>query len=250
MDKKLVLTAALLFLCLFSESDLWMGSVGALDVGVKAGDWIEYNVATTGNPPEEHNVVWARMEILQVQGDEINVNVTTKAPNGTISRLLMTLIIQKGQIGAWWIIYPNLNPGDMFYDAFINQNITIIGQEQLVYAGAERTITNASVPTRTKRWDKETGVFVLSSDNLPDYTIHVEAYSTNMWQLSQNSEMNPAIIYAVVVAIAAALVVASLLMFRHRKYNHKNTISQKKTIVDLYDQKTCCSGTSHSRFSP
>jgi hypothetical protein len=77
MDKKLVLTAALLFLCFFPELFAPMCLVDAAEVGVKTGDWIEYNVTTTGNPPEEHNVTWARLEILQVQSDEIVVNSTT-----------------------------------------------------------------------------------------------------------------------------------------------------------------------------
>src|SRR4030067_2968356 len=93
----------------------------------------------------------------------------------------MTLNIEKGQIGAWWIISANLNVGETFYDAFFGINITIQGEEQLEYSGAARTITNASIPERTKRWDKATGVFVLSSDNYADYTIDVVAYSTNLW---------------------------------------------------------------------
>jgi hypothetical protein len=134
----------------------------------------------------------------------------------------MTLNLQKGQIGAWWIIYANLNPGDTFYDAFINQNITINGQEELPYAGATRTIINATVPTRTKRWDKETGVFVLSKDNLPDYTINVEAYDTNLWKPTQSPQINPIIIYLAAAALVIAIVVAALLMFKHRKTQPKN----------------------------
>ena len=228
MGKKLVPTATLLFLCFFSELFAPMCLVGAAEVGVKKGDWIEYNVTTTGNPPEEHNVTWARLEILQVQGDEILVNSTTAARNGSISSLIMTLNLKKGQIGAWWIIYANLNPGDTFYDAFINQNITINGQEELLYAGAIRTITNTTVPTRTKRWDKETGVFVLSRDNLSDYTINVDAYSTNLWKPSQSSGMNPLIIYAAVVAVVAAMIAVSLLLLKRRKPTQKLIDSDEK----------------------
>jgi hypothetical protein len=38
-----------------------------ISVGVKGGDWIEYSVVTTGKPEEGHDVVWARMEILEVR---------------------------------------------------------------------------------------------------------------------------------------------------------------------------------------
>ena len=214
MGRKLVLTivaVALLILFVF-PIDVW----GEISVGVKAGDWIEYHVATTGNPPEEHNVTWSRLEILQVQGSQIKVNVTSQARNGTVSSLIMTLNIEKGQIGAWWIIPSNLNPGQTFYDDFLKQHITINGEEQLQYAGATRTITNATVPTRVKQWDKVTGVFVLSSDDLPGYTINVVAYGTNMWS-PQTSGLNPTIFYVIALAIALAIIAFVGVMFFQRR---------------------------------
>jgi hypothetical protein len=212
MDKKLVLTVNLLLILCIS-ADVAMGN---LSVGVKQGDWIEYNATTTGNPPKEHNVTWARMEILRVQGNEVDVNVTTQARNGTVSSLLMTLNIDKGEIGAWWIIPANLNPGDTFYDAFLAQNITINSQEEKTFAGATRTITNATVPTRTKIWDKSTGVFLVSIDDLPDYTINVVAYSTNIWS-AQLFGLDPTIVYAIILVIVAAIVVATVLVVARRK---------------------------------
>lgn len=62
-------------------------AVDALSVGVTVGDWIEYEVTTTGNPPEVHDVQWARMEIVSVQGPEVIANVTTEDNNGTFSSL-------------------------------------------------------------------------------------------------------------------------------------------------------------------
>jgi len=49
---------------------------GGVSIGVKVGDWIEYTVSTTGLPPEGHDVVWARMEILSIVDSEITVNTT------------------------------------------------------------------------------------------------------------------------------------------------------------------------------
>ncbi len=214
MGKKLVLTVALLvILCICASADSVMGE---FSIGVKQGDWIEYNATTTGNPPEEHNVTWARMEILRVQDKEVDVNVTTQARNGTVSSLLMTLNIEKGQIGAWWIIPANLNPGETFYDAFLDQTITINGEEQKTFAGATRTVTNATVPTRTKLWDKSTGVFLVSIDDLPDYTIKVVAYSTNMWG-AQLFGLDPTIFYTLLLVVAAAIVVAIVLVVARRK---------------------------------
>src|SRR3989304_1752884 len=83
---------------------------GEISVGVKEGDWIEYEVTTTGTSPEEFNITWARMEILNVQGPEISANVTREALNGTLSSLVMTFNLERGKIGAWFIIPAGLNP--------------------------------------------------------------------------------------------------------------------------------------------
>ncbi|MFB3888993.1 MAG: hypothetical protein ACE14S_05840 [Candidatus Bathyarchaeia archaeon] len=209
-----VIIVALLTLVMWASTAL-----GEVSIGVKSGDWIEYHATTTGNPPEEHNVTWARLEVLQVQGSEIRINVTTQARNGSISSALMTLNIEKGQIGAWWIIPANLNPGDKFYDAFLGQEITIQSEGQREFAGAVRTVTNATVPARTKLWDKATGVFVVSADDLPDYTINVEAYSTNLWSPQQSgtdSTLLIAVVLVVVLAVAAVAAVLALAMARKK----------------------------------
>ncbi len=220
LGSKSILLVVLLITCFLPDMALSenTSSVGT-SVGVQAGDWIEYNVTTTGNPPEEHNVTWARLEILHVQGAEVYVNVTTLARNGSISSLLMTLNIDKGVIGAWWIIAPNLNPGQTFYDSFLNTVVTIKGEERLNYCGATRTIINATVPTRVKQWDKTTGVFVLSDDVLPDYTIHVVAYATNMWS-PDILGLDPALFYVVMlIVIVAVVIVAVALVAWSKKRN-------------------------------
>jgi hypothetical protein len=71
-----------------------------ISVGMKAGDWIEYEVNTTGNPPIEHNVKYARMDILSVEGSTIQSNVTTQTNDGGASSYLMTLNLERGEIGA------------------------------------------------------------------------------------------------------------------------------------------------------
>jgi hypothetical protein len=153
---------------------------------------------------------------LQVEGSEVRINSTSRARNGSVSSLLMTLNVEAGMIGAWWIIPVNLNPGEQFYDAFIGQNITILGEEQLEYAGAVRTVTNTTVPGRIKHWDKATGVFLLSADVLPDYSINVRAFSTNLWS-PQILGLEPAVFYAVVFVAAATIVAMVLLVFIWRR---------------------------------
>ena len=182
MYKKLVAVLIVLsfFLCSYAASGANV-ALGTLTIGVKKGDWIEYQVTTTGTPPEEFNVTWARLEIQNVQRNEISANVTTKATNGTLSSLIMTLDLEKGKIGSWFIIPAALNPGDSFYDEYTGREVAIEGAQQLSYAGATRTITNVTTPERIKRWDQSTGVFVVCIDVFDNYSVNATAIRTNMW---------------------------------------------------------------------
>ncbi len=159
---------------------------GEISIGVNKGDWIEYTVTTTGNPPEQFNVTWARMQIINVEGAIIKTNITTKASNGTLSSLTMTLNLEKGEVGAWFIIPANLETGDSFLDSN-GQQVTIQGEQKLTWAGDTRSITNATTPQRIKHWDKLTGVFVQCIDVFDSYSINVTAIKTNMWGNQNNT---------------------------------------------------------------
>ena len=192
-----------------------------VSVGVKEGDWIEYEVTTGGNPPEQHNVKRARMEIVDVQGPEVKANVITEASNGTISSLIMPLNLEKGEIGAWFIIPSNLNVGDTFYDINLDRNVTIEGQEQLEYAGALRTVTNATTSERIKRWDKATGVFVMSIDTLPGFSVNATATKTNMWS-SQILGLEPEILWASIIIVGSVIIVIAIALILRRRSLRKS----------------------------
>src|SRR5665648_501218 len=83
-------------------------------VGVKKGDWIEYNisVAGTGTPPPTHDVRWMRIDILQVYGAVFSVNVTARYANGTVGSEVWDFNFTAGNVGGWIIIPSNLSPGD------------------------------------------------------------------------------------------------------------------------------------------
>ena len=208
MAQKIFFVLVVLLLCVFP-----LEVFGEISIGVKEGDWVEYDVSTTGSPPTEHDVVWARMDVIGVVGSDVTVDVTTEVENGTISNQLMTLKLEEGQIGAWWIIPANLGPEDTFYDAFLNSTITINGQEQLVYAGVERTVTNATVPGRIKRWDKETGAFLVSMDDFSDYTIDVIAQKTNLWS-STILGMASTTFYSITFIFAVVFILVGVLLFK------------------------------------
>lgn len=77
-------------------------------VGVKTGDWIEYTVSTTGTPPLEQDITWARIEILDVQVEAFHANFTVRSVNGTVSSGVREFNFSSGQVQAWIIIPSNL----------------------------------------------------------------------------------------------------------------------------------------------
>ena len=74
--------------------------VGAVAVGVKKGDWIEYRTVITGNPIPEHNVSHAWITIEDVQGRNKLVNFTSEKKSGTIQTIIRTLNPEEGKIGS------------------------------------------------------------------------------------------------------------------------------------------------------
>ena len=81
-------------------------------VGVKPGDWMEYNVNITGTPPAVHvGVVGMRIEVLQVDGAAFPVNLTLKFANGTQSSKIWQFNLTAGNTEGWIIIPANLSLG-------------------------------------------------------------------------------------------------------------------------------------------
>lgn len=210
MSRKLVLTIALLIVL------IGMGNVLAeVSVGVKKGDWIEYQVAYTGTPTEGHDVTWARMEIQDVQGKSMNVGITVKYSNGTQEEMTTTFNLETGQLGDDFIIPANLNSGNMFFDKNVG-NITINGVEERTYAGATRTVVHVATSETTYYWDQATGVLVEGSSQFPDYTMNTIVDRTNIWQ-PQLLGLDPTVFYGLVIGAAVLVVVVLAFLIVRRK---------------------------------
>jgi len=153
-------------------------------VGVKEGDWIEYDVNIMGNPPAVHrNVTWMRIDILQVKGAVFPANVTVRYSNGTVGSSVWEFNFVEGNTEGWVIIPSGLGSGDSFFDNFskTDKHITIQSQEQKTVLGAIRTVTFANDTYRNKQWDKDTGIFVGSSEIFRNWMAYVTVVDTNMW---------------------------------------------------------------------
>jgi hypothetical protein len=209
MRKKFILAVALLLLL------VTIGVVlGRVSVGVKAGDWIEYNVTFTGSPAEKHDVTWARMEVETVQGTQIGLNITVKFSDGTLEPQTVTLDLETGQLGDDFIIPANLNVGDVFFDKNVG-NITISGVEDKTCASVTRSVVFAATSETTYYWDQKTGVLVEGISQYPEYTMHSIVDKTNLWQ-PQLLGLDPTVFYATVIG-AVALIIGVLAVFIVRR---------------------------------
>jgi len=222
-------------------------------VGVKKGDWIEYNISITGTgtPPPTHDVRWMRIEILPVQGEAFSVNLTAMYANGTIGDAVWKFNFTEGNVGGWIVIPSNLGPGETFYDSSIHTgkpvNVTVQSQEQKKVLGASRTVTYGNDSFRHKEWDKATGVFVGSSEvfknvtnrdgwYIEDLTVTIQAIATNMWSPEIILGLNQTMFYALVAVIIllAVLVLSSVVVVARRKRIGRLTLrypSQGKLAV-------------------
>ncbi len=211
-------------------------------VGVKEGDWIEYNISVngTGTPPPTHDVRWMRIEILPIQGAAFSLNLTARYANGTLGNAIWKFNFTEGNVEGWIIIPSNLGPGDAFYDSAPHTrkpvNVTIQRQEQKTVLGANRTVTYGNDSFRHKEWDKATGVFVGSSEvyrnvtnrdgwYIDNLTVTVQAIATNMWSPELIPGLNQTAFYALAASslVLAVSILSSVIIVARRKRIKRRT---------------------------
>jgi hypothetical protein len=191
-----------------------------LAVGVKKGDWIQYNVTYTGSPTQGHDVTRAQMDILDVQGTNIPISITSRFSDGSTTVTNSTLNMQTGHLIDDFIIPANLQAGDTFLDENYG-NMTISTVDTRIYAGAPRTVVGASADNNTYIWDQATGVSVEGTSQTADYTIHTIASDTNMWQpaptTTQGFDWTSLLLVAAVLLIVVVAVVAVVVHYLRKR---------------------------------
>lgn len=223
MKRKLAAILLVLAVLFSVNAACFVQAQSSLTVGVKKGYWMEYTISGSGNLPEGHDVVWAKMEIVEVapDGSKFWANVVSLARDGSIYSAVRDFDFAAGDVEAWIIIPANLNPGDSFYDKLANRSITVEGEETRTVAGATRTVTYGSTTERYKVWDKATGMYIQTIDTLPDYEISANITATNIWNpqiLGLDQNVFYIVIAVVVTAIVAVIVtVLVTLAFRRKR---------------------------------
>ncbi len=182
-----------------------------ISVGVKKGDWIEYNITYTGSPLDEYPK-WVRIEIMNIQGANIAVKLTVELLNGTFETISPTYDLETG-VPDLLIIPPNLDAEDEFHHEDFG-NITIAGTNESTIAGAKRTVNYVTIGPIAYTWDKKTGIILQTVHSTDTFTQTMLAYKTNMWQ-SQIFGLEPTIVYAVIIGVI--VIVALIAFFLYRK---------------------------------
>jgi hypothetical protein len=211
MRKKII--AIIAILVAFSMA---IGTSSALSVGVKKGDSVTYAISYTGTPPAGYDATSWSMDITNVSGPEITVNLTTAIPNSPAYTSSHVFNLQNGTLGPDdWIIPAGLKTGETFFDANVG-NVTIQGTETRTYVGVARTVLVYSSGHSTSYWDQETGVIMEGVLTYPEYTMTNKVEQTNLWQ-TQTALDQTLIIILAVVAIVIVAVVAVVLGLKRRK---------------------------------
>ncbi len=224
-------------------------------VGVKEGDWIEYDIMIegTGTAPPTHDVRWMRIEVLAVDEAAFSVNLTARYANGTVSSAIWKYNFTEGNVGGWTIIPANLSPGETFYDFSIHNNkpvnVTIQQEEQKIVLGATRTVTYGNDSIRhIKEWDKATGFFIGSSEviqnitnkdgwYIDDLTVSTKAVATNIWSPQIMGNQAVFALVAAGIVLAAVIFASAVIIVKReplRRLTQRYPIVGKKLVVGVF----------------
>jgi len=212
MNKSVLLLLVLLISLFVIES-----AFASISVGVKKGDWIEYQVSFTGTLPDEsHAVNAARLEVEDVQGTAVHIRIVSNYTDGTQDSTNPALNLETGHLIDDFVIPAGLLVGDKFIDSNVG-NITIARVEHRTYAGATRTVLSSTIGFNTYFWDQVTGVSVEGITETPSYTMHTLATATNIWQ-PQNPQPETMTVYIlIIVAVVVIMAVVAFVFWRRKE---------------------------------
>jgi hypothetical protein len=209
MERKFAL--CIICLAVLVSMNFSAGVSAEIAVGVKQGDWIEYNVTFTGDVPVQHDVTWCRIEVTAVEGKNVYVDITSRYADGSNETVSSTVKLETGQIGEAFIIPANSDKGDTFLS--YEGTIAISGVEETSYAGATRSVVYANTSETTFYWDRSTGFLVEANSFSSEFSMFTKAEETNMWQ-PQIFWLDQTVFIALVVAVIVVVLALALFLIR------------------------------------
>jgi hypothetical protein len=191
-DVDAIIMTAILVLILLGN----LSAVLCYSVGVRSGDWIEYDFQES-NGEDEYT---QRIDFVNVSGAALTLSITNTLPSGeelTPQSLSIDLTTSEDSwisyplVSARALIVPNgTSVGDYVYLGFFG-NETIVGQTTGTYADVDRTVVYANFSFQltgtvgnqyTFYWDKQTGVLVEATNSYESLSLwSLSTVDTSMW---------------------------------------------------------------------
>jgi hypothetical protein len=190
-----------------------MTVLAEVSVGLKDGDWIEYNVTYTGSPLDTYPQ-WIRIEIITIQGTSITADLTIERLDGSSDTNSGTFNLETGVLELL-AIPSNLDVGDEFYHEDYG-NIVIAGTEENLFAGAKRTEVYTTINQIELHWDKSTGILLQSDQSVENFNQKMLIDRTNMWQ-TQILGLEPNIFYIVILILIVIITFTTFFLIRRNK---------------------------------
>lgn len=213
-------------------------TAGEYEIGVKLGDWIEYEINWTFPPPWAYPVR-IRREILSVEGTIITVTITQEMSNGTVTKETREGDVAKGTGASAMIFIPaNLGVGDWVHiEGF--DDVSITDEYTRVYLGIERTVLYANFSSKGFDvlifWDREKGT-ALEIHSSSTYTSTVKVIETNLWSSESfdNSARDHYLLgfgtLVLIIIISAVLIIRN----RHMRSKRRRRIRKNRSFA------SCC----------
>lgn len=197
-----------------------------VQVGVKVGDWVKYELTVSGASPPQDLPQWVRAECTSVAGTNVTLRMLMHMSNGAEHMETWTIDVATGSGHAFFqaVIPANSKTGDTI-QLVTNDSVTIAGEATGTYAGASRTYVYASLVEEDGQfdycWDKQTGVLLEVSLTQDSASIAYKATDTNIWQPSQNPFALPNLpieILSICISTAVAIaIVTTAIIYTKRK---------------------------------
>ena len=206
-------------LSLFLAISFTIGVSANIIVGVRQGDWVEYKVSFTGTPPIDHDAVWARMEVVGVDGNKVNATFSSRLANDTELEILESLDLESGRLIDMFIIPAELNEGESFYDKVVG-HVVIDKVETRNYAGVNRAVVHAEAVDTQWYWDRATGVTLEARTANSVYTLDTVASGTNLWApqiLGLDENVFHLLVILVALGLSALVIVSAILRKKRRQ---------------------------------
>jgi hypothetical protein len=185
-------------------------AAACLSLGVKTGDWIEYDIQGSVNP--EYSLT---VSFLNVTGTNLTIELTESTLIGAPLNYTENIDFSTnedfpiGFLTARACLIPNgSETGDSVYLGTEFGNRTITSETTRSYAGADRIVVGCNFTNQLNQyvfyWDKQTGVLLEATMSHGTTSSSLSATDTNMWTGLSDWWLLPIIVGVIALGILSS----------------------------------------------